>query len=206
MKGIAEKNNAELRLLYQICIDDIEHTKSRQWATIFYVLLALAATVGFYNLTRTQFNYLCWNQKFLLLIPAFFISLLGMWILMDAQKSLCVYRMRILAIMKKFGKDAQGILEIPNVSLEQNIYRLLGGKEGDYPSFDRYFWFMVFPFILLMMTGLFFVALLLLTDKWSWKRIFISELALKLIFFVLFYCYNRRQVSKAKSVYMQKIR
>ena len=141
---------AELRLLYQISVNDIEHGKRRQWTAVYYVLFAFAAIVGLYVLIQKPCYNLRPHLKLLFLLPAVGVNFFGMWIIMDTHRSMCWYRARMKKVVEKFTLTAQRIYTI---------------SEG-YPSFDNYLRSMVWPFIGLLTAGLFFVAWFLFQKHW----------------------------------------
>ena len=107
-----EKENEELRLLYQITIGDIENAKRRQWSIVYYILLSFAALIGFYSVTKANFIYDCWYQKLCLLLPTLFVNFFGIYLLMDFQKNMCKYRMRLCEIGEEFEPRARKVLKI----------------------------------------------------------------------------------------------
>lgn len=186
MNSSQDKENAELRLLYQISTEDIKYAKSRQWATTYYVLLTFAAIIGFYSLPKSELIFGTWYQKLWLLIPAFGINVLGIYHVMDTQRSLCGYRMRLVAINQEFGARTRGVFDIP------------AEHEKRYYSYGRYFLSLSLLFMLLMMLGVFFVVCLLLHNKWSVRSSFELVLAVEVISGSIFFCLNWRKVEKAK--------
>ena len=189
MEGTIETENSQLRLLYQIYTDNIENAKRRQWSTVYYVLLSYAAIIGFYHLTRSEFHYTCWSQKALILIPALFVNVLGMGILVDIQKCLCQYRMHLRAIETTFIGRAEKILEM--------------SSKQERPKISDYFWTLVFPFILLMTIGSLYVTCLLFYDKQTLTliRIIWVILVINGIFFVSFYRFNSSKVEEHTARY-----
>lgn len=118
------KENEELRLLYQITVDDIKYAKSRQWLTTYYVLLTFAVIIGFYILPEPDVDseiFVTWYQKLWLLIPAFGINALGIYHVMDTQKRLCGYRMRLTAIKEEFEGKTKKVLDLPGVHEEKYL-------------------------------------------------------------------------------------
>ena len=181
MSEISMSENAQLRLLYQVYTDAIERAKHRQWATPYYTLLGYAAIIGFYHLTKSEFLYVCWKQKSLLLVPAFLLSILGTWILIDIQKCLCTYRLRNREIEKTFTKRAQTIVsrDVKKVSM-----------------YERYFLALIIPFIFLMIVGLIYVTWLLAGDKWSLTFILPITIGSNLLIGAIFYYHNSRKVEE----------
>lgn len=144
--------NADLRLLYQVTIEDIRYAKDRQWKIIYYSLLTFAAIIGFYIVAEDGF-FSGWCPKLVLVVLVLFVSLLAVHHLTDSQKCLCEYRMRIEAIRngvkKKNPPKPTSILEI--------------SVESDSPY--RIFSIIVF---LLMLADVIWGAYLVLYDEWSW--------------------------------------
>jgi len=165
-----EKGPAELRMLYQITIDDIKYAKRLQWTTTYYILLTFAAIIGFYFWIKPLNSDLGWDQKIWLLLPALGINILAVYHLMDTQKCQAIYRMRIIAIKERLEKITKDVLDI-SIKNERD--------EGKYYGFDYYFLSLVLPFIILITVGLLYVA-------WSLSYYSDDELCrLLLIFFLV---------------------
>lgn len=183
------REGEDLRMLYQISIDDIKVAKGRQWATIYYTLLTFGAIIGFYALTKGFFIYACWPQRLCLLVPAYLVNLLGMFHLVDTQKCLCEYRMRLRAIKEGFTIKAKKVLDI-TVNGEK--------EEKKYYGFGYYFWTLVFPFIFLMAIGMFYITWLLLYKDFSMAWIILIVLLFETVAFLPYYICNRCKVQKAE--------
>lgn len=206
-----DKTDEELRTLFSIITDDIKYAKRHQLAITYYVLLSYAAIIGFYILIRSELRYLPWYHNLWLLLPALFINILGMYHIMDTQKCLCTYRMRLKAIKSRFERLSQSVL---NISTEETsliraglaevlkFFNLTNAskriKKIEYYRFSRYFWDLAFPFIVFMILGLFYIAWLILNDNLSSCLIFLLVLLANAIFFFPFYFANVHKAKKAE--------
>ena len=115
------KENEELRLLYQITVDDIKYAKS---LTTYSVLLTFAVIIGFYILPEPDVDseiFVTWYQKLWLLIPAFGINAFGIYHVTDTQKRLCGYRMRLTAIKEEFEGKTKKVLDLPGEHEEEYL-------------------------------------------------------------------------------------
>jgi len=189
------KERADLRMLYQTSVDDIKYAKSRQWATTYYVLLTFAAIIGFYTLIKPECAHACWIQyltySLLVLLPAFAINVLGMYHVMDTQKYLCLYRMRLTAISEAFEKIAKSVFDI---RFEEER------EQKHYYGYDRFFISLVLPFIILMLMGVLYIGWLLFNDKWYlWMPIFMALILGDYLLFRYFFSkLNKPAVEKVK--------
>ena len=158
MGKIEHTAKIELRLIYQICVNDIENIKRRQWSAVYYIFLSFAAIIGLYHLTKDSLGCVSLYQRPFLYIPGLGINFLGIWILMDIQKRLFLYRKRTEAIEKTFSSVAQEIYKINDQSYE---------KTDSAEFIDFYFWSLILPFIILMMIGCFYVLLFLGIERYE---------------------------------------
>lgn len=106
-----DKKNEEMRMIYQIFIDDIRHIKNQQWQVTYYGLLIQAAIVGFYEI----FNEI--EAKLVLSIISGFISLLGVVFLVIYQINMGRYRKKKREIRETFNKEVQKIF-INKISID----------------------------------------------------------------------------------------
>ena len=142
MKNMNDKNSKteaeELRMLYQITIDDIRYAKRQQWAITYYGLLLITGILGFYKLIQSSKTNIACFEKGILFALAVLIALMGTWILCTFQKSLCEYRERLVRIINK------------KENFSKKFKDALGDISRDYTSFYYYFGSIVFPFILIL--------------------------------------------------------
>jgi hypothetical protein len=182
----ANKEEAELRVLFQIITDDIKYAKRLQWTVTYYVLVTYAAIIGFVELLNSS---LPWREPLyssLILFPAFGINLLGMWHLMDMHKHLSFYRRRLNEIEKKFEPVTRKILDITDEPKEK------------YESYTRYFWSLTLPFIILTTLGLFYVAWWILGSVIDLVVILSISGLTTFIFFVIFFLHFTAKVQVTK--------
>jgi len=188
MKTIEDTKSVQFQSLYQITVEDIRYAKNRQWSVIYYSLLTFAAITGFYLSTKEQvFDYTSLAPKLALLIPAFGISIFAMWLLMETQKCLCEYRMRLEAIGSKLP-EYKSLMDISS-----------GRNKKKRHSYSRYFWDLVFPFIILIVVGTLYMTWLLFGKALDslLRGLFLVTLA-EAIFFFFFYECNTCKVKQAK--------
>lgn len=149
------KQGEELRMLFQVIVDDIKWAKVHQFRIVYYILLIFAAVIIF----CTKIGGECGNipivpKLLFLLVPAFVINALGLYHIMDTQKKLCIYRKRILEFEPSFTNKARSILEIRDED------------KRDYTRFTKYYFKTItFPLTVVIMIGLFWVAWFLFRDS-----------------------------------------
>jgi hypothetical protein len=143
----------ELKLLYQITVDDIKYAKRLLWTIGYSILLGYSAIIGFRGFINIQHIAPCFTQKLIyimsILFLAIFINILGIYQLMEIQKTLSVYRMRLTAIKLSLGDKFQKIIEVSNE---------FKGDAENYYSYNRYgSW--ILQFIILFAVGIYFVGI-----------------------------------------------
>ncbi len=104
----------QLVSIYETLSENIRFIKRRQWMLAYYVLLADAAIIGifisfFKNGGVPKPNYLLMVFPFII-IPAGFIYILGIYLLMDIQQSLFNDRKALDKIIGKLPKDIKAFL------------------------------------------------------------------------------------------------
>ena len=69
-EGVGDKKSAEMRLLYQDCLDNIRDLKKLQWAIVNYALLLDAALIGLLALIKGEYfaspGHLEWSASVIL--------------------------------------------------------------------------------------------------------------------------------------------
>ena len=178
--------NPDLRLLYQITIEDIRYAKDRQWKIIYYSLLTFAAIIGFYFAAEDTF-FSGWGPKLVLVVLALFVSLVAVHHLTDSQKCLCEYRMRIEAIKNGFKKKNP---PKPTSILEISI-------KSDSPY--RIFSVIVF---LLMLADVICAAYLVLYDEWSRLMLAILIYLALIARYIFSSCKSESELGETKSKFV----
>lgn len=102
--------DSELRMLYQLSIDDVRESKRLQWSITNYVLLLFGAIVGFSAIVKSNNGVLSCNWRWWLTTANFLIALVGIYQIIDAQKNLIKYRRRLDSIRNKFSPVSKIIL------------------------------------------------------------------------------------------------
>jgi hypothetical protein len=180
------KKDRELRFLYKITADDIERTKGRQWSAVCFSLLIFAGIIGFYKLMEIRFAYFYWFQRPFMVSLGVLVNLIGLYLLMDTQRSLYVLRERLAVITNKFEQDIRDVLEISPV------------ETGKTYSYLRHFWFPMLPFVILIMSGFLCVALMLI--NFHPMAILAGVLIVNISFLIYLYASNKRKLQKANPV------
>jgi hypothetical protein len=184
-----ETRNSELIMLFQVITDDIKNLRRQQWTATYYILLTYAAIIGFYSLKSINTSSLA---PPLLSIVALGMNLLGLWYVMDTNKNLCFYRMRLTRIKENFVEVAKEILDI----------RTTAQEDERYVSFRYYFIPLTLSFIALLFVGLLFVICLVFHDKWCdqywlhWIFFILCTFCIELFFFRYLYCKFSREVDE----------
>lgn len=142
--------SGQLASIYETLSENIRFTKRRQWMLAYYVLLADAAIIGifirfFENGGVPKPNYLLVVFPFII-IPAGFIYILGIYLLMDIQQSLFNDRRALDKIIDKLPDD---------------IKEFLGSKT---PKFFYNDWQYSLSFIVGMSLGLLYIVICSLKD------------------------------------------
>jgi hypothetical protein len=183
----------ELRLLFQIAVDDIKYAKRLQWTIGYSILLGFTAIIGLIGLIKFQYQHTCFTQNLIYFIPilltAILINLLGMYHLMDIQHVLSKGRMRLVAIKLRLGNKFQQVIEIADE---------LKGDAQDYYAYKRYFnWNL--QFFGLFAVGIYFVGIMILGDRQDWFWVFFGAVTiLNVCCYVKFYRSNKNKCEKAE--------
>ena len=180
------KKDKELRFLYKITTDDIERARTRQWSVIYFSLLVLVGIMVYYKLVEIRFAYFYWFQRPFLAILAAFVSMLGMYLLMDLQRILYVFRKRLTAITSRFEPDFQDIMEISPIAAGKESFR-----------YWRHFWRPMLPFIILLMAGMLCVTLVVL--YFHPMIILAGILIVNIPFLIWLYISNKKKLQKVDS-------
>lgn len=152
--------NDNIMTLYQILTDDIKNGKKLQWQVLYYSLLAFAALLALQTyLTGITNNIFItiWLWRVVILLLAIFIYWLSAYMLLDTQKWLCIYRMRIEVIREQ--KDLP-----PKLKEKFGYFKKIGGDKEDYYRFSRYLYSAPISFIILGAFGPIFITLLFFND------------------------------------------
>jgi hypothetical protein len=102
------KKNEDLRLFYQIVIDDIRYSKQQQWNTIYLTLLAIAATISLFLGIETKPGF-SQSLKWFLIIVCIFIALMGIIFIGIYQGSMAKYRCKKANILKKLSEEIKDL-------------------------------------------------------------------------------------------------
>lgn len=86
---------AEAVSMFALIIDDINQMKNRHWVITNYVLLLMAAIVGFCRLVDPKNSGIPEESKMPLLLLAFCIAFMGSYFLFSFQRALLRYRQRL---------------------------------------------------------------------------------------------------------------
>ncbi len=114
MEAQAQKESvfADFRMEYQSAVNDIEHVKSRQWAITYYLLLLLAAIIGFSKAMDLSQQGLFYWGKWVLSVIAILIAYIGGWFLLKFQGALGRYRTHLTNdIVPNLSKEFQEYYE-----------------------------------------------------------------------------------------------
>jgi hypothetical protein len=139
------KNREFLLSLLKVTIDDINYIKNRHWTITNYVLLLLAALVGFTKLFPEGYFKLNDSLGLILLHTVLFIFCLGTYFLYKFQNSLTLYR-------KRFENTYNKLKEI-----DEEFESLWEHHPKDYTSFWKDFFSTVFCFWVVQLLGTSFV-------------------------------------------------
>jgi len=96
--------------IYQVYTEDIRHAKNQQWLCVYYGILIQAAIVGYTSLLiESQINF----YDIFLVLVSIFVSLVGVWLLLEYQKDIKKSRNRIDYYIKpNLAKKAQDALDV----------------------------------------------------------------------------------------------
>ena len=155
MREDPNEEYAELRMLYKINIDTIENAKNRQWRTTYYVLAVFVAIIGFGQAGSIDIcGFTLQSKVDYLLIPAFFVHLLGTYHILDTHKIQCESRNKIEAIESQFIGKATEV-----------CYKIDTGEREAYVKYSYYFREVVVPFYIMMLIGFLYVAWVVLSQE-----------------------------------------
>jgi hypothetical protein len=137
-----QKEEAEIRTLLSIVVDDIKYAKNKQWSLTYYVLLTYAALIGFCNLLG-HYSY-CENLliKLIIIFAAALVGLYGIYHLLDTHMRIAFYRIRLTRIQNYLSREPQAIIDIRPED------------KGRYPEYYRYFWELTILLIFALLFGL----------------------------------------------------
>jgi hypothetical protein len=138
-QGNLEREAAEFRLLYRTTADDIKYVRRQQWAITCYVLLLMAAVVGFHDILFHPGPV----EKFILVTIAFLVAIAGTLYIVTLQETLSKYRSRLMIITDHFSEACR---------------ETVSESETDFTSFRYYFLTIILPFIVVMFIGAVFVT------------------------------------------------
>lgn len=99
--GERSRTDEELRLLYQVTIQDLVFFKQQQWSITSYVLLLDTAIIGIPQLPKTDIST-C--ERLLLCILATGLTLAGVYLLWKLEMSIKARRGRLKNIRRLFTK------------------------------------------------------------------------------------------------------
>ena len=130
-----DKRDDDARLLFQITVDDIKVGKNRLWISTYYILSLYAGLIAFCKYFR--FSPADDWIKILLLFFGCIVTIFAIYHLIESHASIARYRKRLNSVTLMLHKEVRELyVTIP-----------------EYTKFNRYFFSLTFPFILLIMTG-----------------------------------------------------
>lgn len=139
---MGDETNKDLRIAYQILVEDIRHTKARQWTLTYYVLLLFVAIIGF---KRVLLPVMTWQEEFILFLISF---LLGVW------ATVCLRTLQ--EDMRRYRERLQKLDSMLSCTFQQNCPVI-----HDYNKLS-YNWKFLWTFIITIWVGVIFVGWLLL--------------------------------------------
>ncbi|MEJ2463074.1 MAG: hypothetical protein P8098_15805 [Candidatus Thiodiazotropha sp.] len=101
MQALSEEDRAELLVLYQVTVDDIEKTKQWGWTVTYTTIAAQGATLGLYIAYSTYLPIIFEKLIFIALILGF--ALVARNQINQAQDGIHGFRERVLRVRKSFG-------------------------------------------------------------------------------------------------------
>ena len=112
MPELTDRDHAELLLLYQVTIDDIEKTKQWGWTVAYATIAAQGASLGLFMAYESLMNP--WVEKgvFIGLVVSF--ALLARNQIRHAQAGLEGFRTRIKKVREPFGEPFKKSFGDPN--------------------------------------------------------------------------------------------
>lgn len=106
MGDLTDRDHAELLLLYQVTIEDIERTKQWGWTVAYTTIAAQGASLGLFMAYDLQGDLWIGKSVFIGLVVAF--ALLGRNQIRHAQAGLDGFRTRIKKVRERFGESFKG--------------------------------------------------------------------------------------------------
>jgi uncharacterized membrane protein len=125
----------ELRMLFQVSIEDIRYTKRQQWNTIYLTLLAVGSVIAlFLNLKSSDLlsqcslvaSFLVWLLKSLVII----VPLLGIYFMRTYFLDLLKYRCKKDQYIKTFSKEARDIHNSESASYKDSICKHIERRDA----------------------------------------------------------------------------
>lgn len=151
------RGSEEFIWLAEATVEDIRFAKRHTWALTYYVLLTHAAIITLYVLIYKNVNSVfqnfpkeMWVDSVLFWLPSYVINLVGNYHLLDINRSLSFYRIRLSILKNKMGKPTKEVFDVYT------------GEDENYFKFTRYFWRLTFFFILLLNLSSLFILLMVL--------------------------------------------
>lgn len=105
---MAKYDDEDLRLFYQIVIDDIRYSKQQQWHSIYLTLLAIVATVSLFLRIQPNPSF-SQTLRGLLIVVCIGVSLLGIIFIGIYHSSIAKYRCKKENILKKLPKEIKAL-------------------------------------------------------------------------------------------------
>lgn len=138
MNAVNNENFEWARLIYRNQIDGIEAVKQRQWSTTNYTLLIFAAIIGYLKLLiNPQHSNVNDALFFLLLASAFWVSIVGIYHLIDMQLVITKYRKKMFNIAERY-----------------DFVHKIDMVTDDKADFLKYIWSITGVFISIILAGL----------------------------------------------------
>jgi hypothetical protein len=101
MEQITDRDYAELLMLYQITINDIEKAKQRGWTVTYTTIAAQGAILGLFSAYNAG-AYLGWI-KFIFVLLSIGMTILGIQYIKHAQESLEGFRALLKDVIGRLG-------------------------------------------------------------------------------------------------------
>ena len=101
MKQINDRDHAELLMLYQVTIDDIEKAKQWGWTVTYTTIAAQGAILGLFSAYKAG-TYLIW-AKVLFVLLAIGLAILGIKYISHSHASLGDFRTRLKTVRDQLG-------------------------------------------------------------------------------------------------------
>ncbi len=98
---MADRDHAELLMLYQVTIDDIERAKQWGWKVSYTTMAAQGAILGLFSAYKAG-AYIVY-AKIIFILLAFILALLGIKYIRHSQASLAGFRERIKTVRGHLG-------------------------------------------------------------------------------------------------------